>query len=263
MLPHFEESLKQKYLLESSPSKQDDNGDASSLMALTRIAMEKRWSVYQNVFADLSTDQAKLLLTQTQATANISNEEKDFSTQFASGFIYGEVNYASFLYILQHCQIRPGEVFVDLGHGTGKAIVTTALAFGDVLSRIYGIELLHPLFEESVKRIQCYRNIISEEGNANLFSKHQLCQIDAVEGDFLTSDRDEYDWTQADMVFVNSTCFDGNLMKRIAERAEKMHHGARIVTLTYSLPSTNFEVIWKEDVCMSWGLATAFLHVRR
>lgn len=194
MLPHFEESLRQKYLSESLPTKQDD--DRSLLMTVSRIAMEKRWSVYQNVFADLSTDQAKLLLTQAQ---DISNEEKNFSIQFASGLIYGEVNYASFLYILQHCQIRPGEVFVDLGHGTGKAMITTALAYGDVLSRIYGIELLHPLFEESIKRIQCYQNIINEEANANLFSKHQLCQINAVEGDFLTSDHDKYDWTQAGM----------------------------------------------------------------
>lgn len=65
------------------------------------------------------------------------------------------------------------------------------------------------------------------------------------------------------MVFVNSTCFDSALMMKIARRAERMRCGARIATLTYALPSDQFEVTWKENLCMSWGIATAFVHVRK
>lgn len=37
--------------------------------------------------------------------------------------VYGEIDFFSFAAIMEKVGPEPGEVFVDLGHGTGRAVV--------------------------------------------------------------------------------------------------------------------------------------------
>ena len=68
------------------------------------------------------------------------------------------------------------------------------------------------------------------------------------------------DWSDATCVFANSTCFDDNLMKRLAEKADACPIGTFFITFTRKLPSDNWEVLEHESHPMSWGHATVFIH---
>jgi hypothetical protein len=41
-----------------------------------------------------------------------------------------------------------------------------------------------------------------------------------------------YDWTDGDVIFANSTCFDDNLMLSMSKMAEELRPGAIFVTFT-------------------------------
>jgi hypothetical protein len=135
------------------------------------------------------------------------------------------------------------------------------LLFGDKLKSIKGFELLKDLFDMSVVAAKNYDSLIRTPEYSNLFESRHDCQISVYEGDFLTEAYVE-DWTSADIVFANSTCFDSTLMKRLAIEALRMRRGARFITFTSQLPSESFEVFEKINLGMSWGVATCFLHRR-
>ena len=139
--------------------------------------------------------------------------------------------------------------------------IAASLLFGDKLKSIKGIELLKDLFDMSATAAKTYDTLIRTPENRNLFVSRHDCQISVYEGDFLTELSTE-DWTDADIVFANSTCFDQTLMKRLAVEALRMRRGARFITFTSQLPSESFEVFEKINLGMSWGVATCFLHRR-
>ena len=96
----------------------------------------------------------------------------------------------------------------------------------------------------SVTAAEAYHNLIRTPEYCNLFESRHDCQISVYEGDFLTDSSTE-DWTDADIVFANSTCFDLSLMKRLAVEALRMRRGSRFITFTNQLPSESFEVFEK------------------
>ncbi len=72
----------------------------------------------------------------------------------------------------------------------------------------------------------------------------------------------EFDWTDGDVVFANSTCFDDALMTQMATCAERLRPGSVFVSFTKSLPSRCFEIIERRRYRMSWGPATVFIQRR-
>jgi hypothetical protein len=81
------------------------------------------------------------------------------------------------------------------------------------------------------------------------------CQL--FQGDFL--DLSIKDWTDADIIFANSTCYDDDLMIKIAMTAVKMKKGSFFVSLTRRIPVVDFVVLEYEMQRMSWGEATIFI----
>jgi hypothetical protein len=74
----------------------------------------------------------------------------------------------------------------------------------------------------------------------------------------------DFDWSDGDIIFANSTCFDDDLMEAISLRAEDLKAGAYVVTFTKGLscrPRT-FELLERKRYKMSWGAATVFIHRR-
>ena len=49
------------------------------------------------------------------------------------------------------------------------------------------------------------------------------------------------DWSDGDVVFANSTCFDDDLMEKMAKQATTLKAGAYFVTFTKGLNSPDFE----------------------
>src|SRR5882672_8410020 len=62
-------------------------------------------------------------------------------------FVYGEIEFPSFYLLLEKTKPQAGQVFYDLGSGSGKAVFAAALAFD--FSKACGIELLPGLYQKA------------------------------------------------------------------------------------------------------------------
>jgi len=76
---------------------------------------------------------------------------------------------------------------------------------------------------------------------------------------FICGDAIAYDFSDADLCFANSTCFDSKLMQQLAQAAQKMKKGSFFITFTKELPSTAWKVLESERHNMSWGQATVYI----
>lgn len=52
-------------------------------------------------------------------------------------------------------------------------------------------------------------------------------------------------------------------MAKLSVKAERMRPGTTFVTFTLPLSSPEFEVIFKRNYGMSWGVGTAYIHRRK
>lgn len=139
--------------------------------------------------------------------------------------------------------------------------MTASLLFGDVLKCIEGVELLSDLYDTSVTAIDSYFTLIKSPEYSEMYQTRIICPIQPYEGDF-SSEKSVAGWTNADIVFANSTCFNSLLMNQIAHNAVKMRPGSRLITFTSQLPSEAFKVTDKVNLGMSWGVATCYIHLR-
>ena len=164
--------------------------------------------------------------------------------------IYGEVDYLSFVRILRRVAAPAGSVFYDLGSGSGKAVF--AARFSQDYGRCVGIEILDGLHEAAVRVVDRYNKKFRHLLDTSL-SQHASVYHGSLE---------DFDWSDGDVVFANSTCFDDSLMKSIGRLAEKLRPGAVLITFTKGIESDKFELMDRKRYRMSWGPATVFVHRR-
>eukprot|EP01032_Pedospumella_encystans_P011981 gene11981-13895_t len=127
--------------------------------------------------------------------------------------------------------------FYDLGAGSGRPVVAAALSLQQqILSRqdgstpytCIGVELLPGLFELSLQAQKEYQAIMTKDG-----ADSTVCPLEFYLGSIF--DLSVCDWTDGDIVFVNSTCFDVSMLLKVYNIAEKLRVGAVMITLSRSL----------------------------
>jgi hypothetical protein len=193
----------EKQLIEASESTTDEKElQKLAIKLFTTFCYESKLKLFQQTFAGITTEGAKLLIPKVEAP---SESSQDGAVAWSAA-VYGEVEFASFVNIMQRCcysssslssnhydHEKKGKVFVDLGHGLGKAMVATSLLFGSQFSHIYGIEYAEPLYKESISRLDRYKEIMSSSGYP---IPHELI---AIHGDFLQPPQhnQHFDWTTA------------------------------------------------------------------
>mmetsp|Transcript_16603 Transcript_16603/g.27706 ORF Transcript_16603/g.27706 Transcript_16603/m.27706 type:complete len:323 (+) Transcript_16603:31-999(+) len=221
--------------------------------------------IWTDLFASLSTEQAKLMVK--SGIAKMHEQDPNINTESTS-LTYGEVDFFSFANILEKSNPQRGETFVDLGHGTGKGLICANLLYGNLLKKCYGVEIIPELYESSVTVLDQFRkNVLCVEsdpdnGGSCLYADHRGCEMKVDLGDILA---DEFiaEWSSADIVFANSTCFEDTLMRQLGDIAgEKMKVGSRFISLTKQLPSSKFKLLDRRQYVMSWGEATCFTMLR-
>mmetsp|Transcript_3757 Transcript_3757/g.3880 ORF Transcript_3757/g.3880 Transcript_3757/m.3880 type:complete len:298 (+) Transcript_3757:68-961(+) len=229
------------------------------LRCIVQSSIDYCHKIFIDSFEQLSTEKAKLLVKTNdiaQGSTNIKN----------SSLVYGDIDYFSFAHILQLIDPQPNEIFTDLGHGTGRALICTHLLYGSVLKEIRGIELLPELQQACVDVLERYQR--KRTSLPQVFGRH-TCTITAELGNILDDTQTEIEgesrvrWTESDIVFANSTCFDDSLMISISHLAEQLKPGAKIITLTKPLSSTCFEILDSRRYAMSWGAATCYIHRKK
>lgn len=262
------ESMRQR----ASRYKQAPIYDVEDIMqrldAETGGTLLKQRATYLKIFDEYPTSVGKAL----------SKRERDASATDHTTLVYGEINFEAFAITLLKIKTKfglpqrisgegqdgeeatydagilqgVGGLFVDLGSGLGKPCVAAALVHP--FQHCVGIELLEGLFSASlgVKALWDSGAYLGEEE-----ARETMTQIEYVRGDAF--DLKLFDWSQADVVFANSTCFDDNLMKRMAASCASLKKGAFIITFTKKLNGPEFDVVDQDLHVMSWGGATVYI----
>mmetsp|Transcript_19293 Transcript_19293/g.38544 ORF Transcript_19293/g.38544 Transcript_19293/m.38544 type:complete len:271 (-) Transcript_19293:16-828(-) len=219
--------------------------------------ISERNAIYEAAFADHPVSVGKA----------VSKKEREETKQNASTLVYGEINFEAFALAMEKVKHRygrpneyhsgaegimqaPGGVFYDIGSGTGKPVIAAIVLHN--FARAIGIEYLEGLHVTSLEVLQRWDSEV----------RYQLDYENPTEVEFIHGDATDFevkDWSDGDVLFANSTCFDAPLMEAIAARAASLKKGTFFITLTKRLPSDHFEVLEHEVHQMSWGSATVYI----
>ena len=198
----------------------------------------------------------------------VSKKEREERGIKDSTLVYGEVTFKALGTVLEKIKkvyglpnvgssgvegfLQEGQrgVFYDLGSGTGKPVVAAAIAH--TFDVCYGIEILEGLYSISLDVLNAYNT----RGKAKL-NRTTDTHVQMMLGNMLSFE--VKDWRDGDVIFLNSTCYDENIMMTIAKMARGLKKGAFLISLTKQLPSDDFVVLEYEMYKMSWGDATIFL----
>lgn len=196
--------------------------------------LEKHNEVFQQLYGDINGFVISI-------EARRDNDSSDYT--------YGEVEFDSFTELLSKCDPAPGTstVFYDLGCGTGKAVIAAMIAFD--LKKSCGIEIIAPLCVCAEQQQQRLR--------ANKAYEKMADRIEFKQGSFL-----EMDFSDADLIFINSTAFLDETWVTLTKWLEQTKPGTVIISLTKSLDSPHFQLNHSGPVKMSWGTSTAHIQKR-
>ncbi len=75
--------------------------------------------------------------------------KKDRSNNDMISLTYGEIDFLSFIALLEQTHISTQSVFYDLGSGVGKAVIACAMVFN--VKKSIGIEILPNLHEKAIQ----------------------------------------------------------------------------------------------------------------
>eukprot|EP00929_Paragymnodinium_shiwhaense_P109881 TRINITY_DN7645_c0_g1_i1.p1 TRINITY_DN7645_c0_g1~~TRINITY_DN7645_c0_g1_i1.p1 ORF type:complete len:323 (+),score=53.14 TRINITY_DN7645_c0_g1_i1:103-1071(+) len=173
----------------------------------------------------------------------------------ARSLVAGEIGFASFAALLQDAGVASsgGQRFLDLGSGTGRAVVAFALLLPSCTGA--GIEIrpsLHDTATDVLKRLD----------------KEVQQRVTLLCGDMF-----DCSWDEANVLLINSTGFDDTLMARVLEKLHRVHVGTKIITLSQPLPGPigqdggiappfGFKLLHHAKYRMTWGNATAYVYTR-
>lgn len=170
----------------------------------------------------------------------------------ARSLVAGEVEFAAFAALVSSLGVVPGERFLDLGSGLGRAAVAWALLMPQCTAA--GIEIRPSLHDAA-------QSILAGLRESTRQRIHLHC------GDCF-----ECDWSEATVLLLNSTGFDDALMARVAAKLSDTAPGTRIITLSQPLPSppgavtacppAGLTLVSQALYRMTWGNATAYVYRR-
>ena len=151
---------------------------------------------------------------------------------------YGELEWSSFIGIVDGLAPRAGETFVELGCGCGQ--------FCFFMNRHHGLKTL------GVDKVRCLVGMA-----AQVAAQQGLDTAVFQEGDFL-----DLDFSLGNIFYVTSTCFNEDTMGRLAARFSQAPAGARVVSLGRPLRTDTLRLRRRVRCGTSWGRDWAYLYDR-
>jgi hypothetical protein len=171
-----------------------------------------QYDVYATTFAKLPPDVCN----------SISIQARQSRNYMSTTLSYGEMEFESFGSLI--CSLTKHGVdlgsmstFVDLGSGVGKIVISAALL--GIFEKCTGIEIISELHRTSASMLK-------------RFYRHNQNNAEVVAIEFIAGDASFIDWSNADMVFAHATCFDAEIMTRLAETSCKMKDGSIFITIS-------------------------------
>lgn len=171
---------------------------------------------------------------------NISEEEANNINNKGGASTYGEITYQSAKKILDDLNIIPSDVFYDLGSGIGKLNIQVFLT--TPVKKVVGIELSPTRF----KYAHDIQEKLKKEGaikNSRILS-------------FLKEDITQADLSDATIIYMCSTCFSDELMKKLLDKLSKLKKGLKVITLKKFPENKVFNLIKSYTLPMTWSTNT-------
>lgn len=157
-------------------------------------------------------------------------------------YVYGEIDFESFIACLSLTRPKPHECFLDLGSGSGKAVIAAAMVFN---LNSFGIELFNEL------------NQLAEEAKSTLVTMSSYLDL-AEKVHFINADFLTMPWPDAHIVFINATAFFGDMWKQICMKIDELSHCRMIITTTRPLQNPNWVLVGQSQSAMSWGVVDVY-----
>ncbi len=192
----------------------------------------------------------------------LSKRQRENEKLTAVHLAYSEIRFETFAVVLKKIRskynglLKPGGNFYDLGSGLGKPVFAALMMHE--WGRCTGIEVLDMLHDGARELLDLWDR--TKDSLLWLTEGQRQTRVDLVNEDFLAK---EFSLADAELVFMNSTCFDEEMLLKIAHKADKMDQDTFLVSHTKRLPSVHWEVLEKLELMQSWGECTVFIHRRR
>ena len=172
-------------------------------------------------------------------------------------YIYGEIDFLSFFSILEKVRPQPGEIFYDLGSGSGRAVFTAALNYD--FSKAIGIEFLKGLYLVASRNIEKAKQIINTHDRYFIpIYLNRIASIGFINGNLL-----DHDISDGDIIFINATCFHYYLWQSIIERLTMLKSGSRIIVTSKKIDHPEFTLVDQSFEVMSWGLGAVNIYSKK
>lgn len=184
----------------------DDNVEDRELKALTSRFEAVRKDIFNDAFH--------------QDTIRASKDFiKLYDHSVSSTLQYAEVDAESLLSLIQNLKdfdigFTEDAVFIDVGCGPGKTLVVMAIM--NVFQRAIGVDInpnMIKLANEVVKK----------------YNRSWRSPVDVTEMELKTGDGTFYDWSFAQLVYIQATCFSEEMMQRITNMADRMKPGSILI----------------------------------
>lgn len=168
--------------------------------------------------------------------------------QDAFEYVYGEIDFTSFIALLSLTKPDDKTIFYDLGSGVGKAVIACAMVFR--VRKSVGFEWFESLHQSAYKQQQQLSNIPNYSFIAET--------VAFFHADFLTKNIED-----ATLIFINATAFFGEMWINITHYLEQnATEQAVVISTSKALKSALFYIIQTVTVQMSWGCVTAYIQKR-
>ncbi|MEM1244612.1 MAG: methyltransferase domain-containing protein [Pseudomonadota bacterium] len=214
----------------------------------------KLLSFWQSLrFKFLNTNKKQLYLLQQLYRHNdgyeLSKQDRANKITDDCTLVYGETLVASFRRLLNIIKPKAGDVFYDLGAGTGHLVLTAAVFYP--FKRCVGIEILPSLYHNSNTKLQEFNQLKMQHpsllGNS--------AQIKFLNRDFLTADVSD-----ADIVFINATGFFADSKIALENCLNRLKPQTRVIITSKKLSLEHFELLHENVYPMTWAACSVRIY---
>ncbi len=160
-------------------------------------------------------------------------------------YVYGEIEFESFIAVLSLAKLDSNTIFYDLGSGTGKAVIACAMVFNP--SKSVGVELFSVLHASASEQHDKLKRQPDYARNAN--------KLTFIHDDFLKTNLAE-----ATLIFINATGLFGTTWNQLNQRLDGLSGRPTIITTSKKLLAKNYTLRHTTTAKMSWGVVDIYYH---
>jgi len=160
---------------------------------------------------------------------------------------YGEVTYAGMEAVYNALNLKQGDVFFDLGSGTGKLVLYVALRAQ--VARSVGLEVgerRHALAAAACERLKAMKEELKEEPDTKPLS-HPCSEFQVLQADIC-----KYAYQDASVVVITNVCMDMQVQSRAVEQLLRCASIRRLVTTCALPPNPRLKVARTVIVACTW-----------